>query len=106
MLSRFTITRGCSLFLLSAVAHFLPRTLSIQNTLLTSKKTYCTPMEMSAVTELGKITLKPVEKGALKGTPDTTAGQSNSAPSLLSLFDLQIADRKYSFSLMFRSTLG
>jgi hypothetical protein len=63
-------------------------------------------MEMSAVTELGKITLKPVEKGALKGTPDTTAGQSNSAPSLLSLFDLQIADRKYSFSLMFRSTLG
>jgi hypothetical protein len=49
-------------------------------------------MEMSAVTELGKITLKPVEKGALKGTPDTTAGQSNSAPSLLSLFDLQIAD--------------
>jgi hypothetical protein len=42
-------------------------------------------MEMSAVTELGKITLKPVEKGALKGTPDTTAGQCNGAPSHLSL---------------------
>jgi hypothetical protein len=31
-------------------------------------------MEMSAVADLGKIMLKPVEKGALKGTPDTTAG--------------------------------